>query len=76
MPLTMQRIPMKARFTLFRRGQVYYAQDTTTGQQTSLRTKDEGEAQALLHSKNEAHRQPVLNLQCQRPWRFDPLSPV
>lgn len=68
MPLTMQRIPMKVRFTLFRRGQVYYAQDTTTGQQTSLRTKDEGEAQALLHSKNEAHRQPVLNLQIARTY--------
>ena len=68
MPLTMQRILMKARFTLFRRGQVYYAQETATGQQSSLRTKDEGEAQTLLHSKNEAHRQPVLNLQIARTY--------
>ena len=35
---------MKSRFTLFRRGQVFYCQDSTTGQQTSLRTKDEDEA--------------------------------
>lgn len=59
---------MKSRFTLFRRGQVYYCQDTTNGQQSSLRTKDEGEALALLHSKNEAFRQPVLNLQIARTY--------
>jgi hypothetical protein len=50
----MERITMKSRFTLFRRGQSFYCQDTTTGQQTSLRTKDEEEARALLHAKNEA----------------------
>ena len=59
---------MKSRFTLFRRGQVFYCQDSTTGQQSSLRTKDEAEAQALLHSKNEAFRQPVLNLQIARTY--------
>jgi hypothetical protein len=42
---------------------VFYCQDTTTGQQQSLRTKDEGEARTLLSSKNEAFRQPILNVQ-------------
>ena len=54
---------MKQRFILFRRNGVFYAEDTTTGKQASLRTKDEGEALTLLHSKNEAHRQPAINLQ-------------
>jgi hypothetical protein len=44
---TIRRIQMKSRFTLFRRGQVFYCQDSTTGQQTSLRTKNEVEAHAL-----------------------------
>jgi integrase len=59
---------MKQRFSLFRRGKVFYCQDTTTGQQTSLRTKDECEARALLQTKNEAFRQPVLNLQMARTY--------
>jgi hypothetical protein len=59
---------MKPRFTLFRRGQMFYCQDTTSGQQTSLRTNDEGEAHTLLHSKNEAFRQPTLNLQIARTY--------
>jgi integrase len=59
---------MKPRFTLFRRGLVYYCQDTSTGQQSSLRTTDAGEADTLLHSKNEAYRQPLLNLQIARTY--------
>lgn len=54
---------MKSRFILFRRGDVFYCEDTTTGKQTSLRTKIESEAQTLLHTKNEAMRQPAMNLQ-------------
>ena len=54
---------MKTKFILFIRAGVYYSEDTTTGKQHSLRTKDEAEALTLLHTKNEAHRQPVLNLQ-------------
>lgn len=57
---------MKQRFTLFRRGEVFYCEDTTTGKQSSLRTKDDAEALTLLHSKNEAFRQPILNLQIAR----------
>lgn len=59
---------MKPHFTLFRRGKVYYSQDSTNGHQASLRTKDEAEAFALVHSKNEAFRQPVLNLQIARTY--------
>jgi len=53
---------MKTKYTMFRRGGVFYAQDSATGKQTSLRTKDETEATSLLNTRNEAQRQPVLNL--------------
>ena len=59
---------MKQRFILFRRAGTFYAEDTTTRKQTSLRTKDEAEALTLLHSKNEAHRQPILNLHIARTY--------
>ena len=54
---------MKNRFILFLRSGVYYAEDTTTGKQTSLRTKDKDDALRLLHVKNEAVHQPAMNLQ-------------
>jgi integrase len=59
---------MKSRFILFRRAGVFYSEDTTTRKQTSLRTKDEAEALTLLHTKNEAHRQPTLNLHIARAY--------
>ena len=59
---------MKQRFILFRRAGIYYSEDTVTRKQHSLRTKDEGEALTLLHSKNESFRQPVLNLQIARTY--------
>jgi len=59
---------MNQRFTMFRRAGVYYSQDSVSGKQISLRTKDESEALTILHSKNEAHRQPVLNLQIARTY--------
>jgi integrase len=74
---------MKQRFILFRRAGIYYAEDTVTRKQISLRTKDEAEALTLLNAKNESFRQPVLNLQIarayltatdpaigQRPWQM------
>jgi hypothetical protein len=54
---------MKSRFILFRRAGVFYCEDTTTRKQTSLRTKDENEALSFLRTKNEAVRQPAMNLQ-------------
>lgn len=59
---------MKNTYTLFRRGDVFYAQDRATGKQTSLRTKDETEARSLLNARNEAQRQPVLNLHLARAY--------
>ncbi|HUZ06111.1 MAG TPA: hypothetical protein VMV89_01345 [Candidatus Paceibacterota bacterium] len=70
---------MKTKYTLFRRNGIYYSQDSATGQQKSLRTRDETEALKLINARNEAHRQPVLNLHLaraypdswregQRPW--------
>src|SRR5271166_2407639 len=59
---------MKTKFTMFRRGGVYYMQDSATGKQTSLHTKDETEAKSLLNARNEAHRQPVLNLHLARAY--------
>ncbi len=59
---------MKHRFILFRRAGVFYCEDTTSRKQVSLRTKDEGEAETLLHARNESVRQPVLNLQIARTY--------
>ncbi len=66
---------MRPRFTLFRRNATYYCEDTETGQQLSLRTKDEAEAHTLLHAKNESVRQAHLNLQLARTYlaASDPL---
>src|SRR5712664_2756601 len=60
---------MKQRFILYRRSNgKFYAEDTVTRKQSSLKTRDEAEAITLLHSKNEAFRQPVLNLQIARTY--------
>jgi integrase len=54
---------MKNRFILFQRSGVYYSEDTATGKQSSLRTRDKADALRLLQIKNEATRQPAMNLQ-------------
>lgn len=57
---------MKARYRLIRRGirgGAFYSVDTTTGKRSSLSTTDEDEAKRIIAAKNEAERQPVLNLQ-------------
>jgi integrase len=59
---------MKTKYTLFRRGEMFYMQDSATGKQTSLRTKDETEAKSLLEARNAAQRQPVLNLHLARAY--------
>lgn len=43
------------------RGGTFYCEDTTTGKRTSLFTKDEDEAERLVHAKNESERNPQLN---------------
>ena len=68
---------MKTKYTLFRRGEMFYMQDSATGKQTSLRTKDETEAKSLLEARNAAQRQPVLNLHLEHvcvPFDFTPLK--
>src|ERR1035437_10086923 len=59
---------MNQRFIMFRRGAVFYCEDTETGQQLSLRTRDKAAAGTLLHAKNESLRQPVLNRQIARAY--------
>jgi integrase len=59
---------MKTKYTLFRRGEMFYMQDSATGKQTSLHTKDETEAKSLLNARNESQRQPVLNLHLARAY--------
>jgi hypothetical protein len=54
---------MKNRFILFQRSSVFYCEDTATGKQASLRTKNKADALRLLHVKNEAAHQPAMNLQ-------------
>jgi hypothetical protein len=61
---------MKQRFRLYRRSVSgrFYSQDSVTGKQESLGTSDRIEAVRLLHSKNEADRQPSINLQIARAY--------
>ena len=53
---------MQNRYTMFRRGAVFYCEDRTTGQQKSLLTRDEDEARRLIQAKNDAVNQPLMNL--------------
>ena len=61
---------MKQRFRLYRRtnGGRFYLQDDLTGKQTSLRTNTRDEAERLCHAKNEATRQPLVNVQIARAY--------
>ena len=54
---------MRHRFILFQRSGIFYCEETSTGKQTSLRTRDRADAERLLHAKNEATHQPAMNLQ-------------
>jgi integrase len=59
---------MRQRYRLFLRGTVFWCQDNETRKQESLGTKDRAEAVRLLNAKNEAHRQPIINLQIARAY--------
>ena len=57
---------MKTRYRLIRRGirgGGYYCVDSSTGKRVSLQTSDQEAAQQILEAKNQATRQPMLNLQ-------------
>jgi hypothetical protein len=53
---------MKARFILFRRGGVFYCEETSTRKQASLHTRHRSETIALLSARNESCQQFGLNL--------------
>ena len=53
---------MNQRYILFRRAGVFYYEDTSTGRQLSLRTKNQEAAKILLNAKNESFRQLMLLL--------------
>jgi SpoVK/Ycf46/Vps4 family AAA+-type ATPase len=60
---------MTDKFRIFRRSsKVWYLEDKETGHQESLRTRDATEAKRLLHAKNEANRQPAINIQIARAY--------
>jgi integrase len=59
---------LKRRHLMFRRGNVYYLEDTQTGKQTSLGTKDKWAAERLVLAKNEATEQPLMNLSMARTY--------
>jgi hypothetical protein len=57
---------MKTRYRLTCRGirgGMFYCVDKTTGKRTSLKTTSPDEAQQMVEAKNQAERQPMLNLQ-------------
>lgn len=57
---------MKTRYRLIcrgKRGGTYYCVDTQNGKRTSLQTSNEDEARQLVETKNQAARQPAMNLQ-------------
>ena len=54
---------MQLKYRLFQRtAGVFYWQENGTANRGGLRTKDRDEAERLLIAKNEAHKQPSLNL--------------
>jgi len=59
-------MPMKTRFRLIHRGErgrQFYCVDSETGKRFSLKTKDRDAAKQIVLAKNQALRQPSLNLQ-------------
>jgi hypothetical protein len=52
---------MKERFYLYRRRQTFYVQDSRTGKQQSLETKERKTALRLLEIKRQAADSPSLN---------------
>jgi hypothetical protein len=62
---------MKNRFRLISRGSrggAYYCVDGSTGKRTSLGASSRDEAEQIVLAKNQALRQPTLNLQIARAY--------
>jgi integrase len=53
---------MKQRFWLFKRGEIFYFQDSATGEQKSLGTKDSREAKRLIELKIQSSENPAFRL--------------
>ena len=54
---------MRLKYRFYQRAAgVFYWQENGTSNRGSFRTKDRAEAERLLLAKNEAHKQPTLNL--------------
>jgi uncharacterized protein YjbI with pentapeptide repeats len=52
----------KQRYWLFRRGSVYYLEDSATGEQKSLGTSNRQEAERIRAAKSEAEQRPQIGL--------------
>ncbi len=62
---------MKTRYRLIRRGVRsggFYCVDTKTGKRASLQTGSKEEARQIIEAKNQAERQPFINLQIARAY--------
>lgn len=59
---------MKNRFWLFKRGTVYYLQDSVTGKQESLHTRNGDEAERLRQARNEGTQNRSLSLALARAY--------
>lgn len=60
---------MTDKFRLFCRASgVWYIEDKQSHEQESLRTRDVTEAKRLFNAKNEAQRQPAINIQIARAY--------
>jgi integrase len=57
---------MKQAYRLFRRKNVYYVQHSQTGEQISLRTKNEQQAKRMLEARNSTEETAALNLELGR----------
>ena len=64
---------MKTRYRLTHRGcrgGMFYCVDGKTGKRTSLNTCEEDDARQIIDAKNQAQRQPVLNLQIAKAYLY------
>ncbi len=65
----------KQRYWLFRRGGIYYLEDSVSGLKESLHTRDPKEAQRVRTARNEAAARPLLGLTLGRAYlaAYDPM---
>jgi hypothetical protein len=53
---------MSRKYWLCKRGKIYYSLNSETGKRESLQTGDKEEAARIIHAKNDASRQPSINI--------------